>query len=99
MKLTPGSRWKCALSEAEFVLVRAPSTEGELACGGLAVLAAAAERPAGGAKPEGESLLGKRYTDVDTGLEVLCSKAGKGMLSFDGRALTIKEAKRLPSSD
>jgi hypothetical protein len=99
MKLTPGSRWKSAVSEAEFVLVRAPSAEGELACGGVAVLATSAERPAPGAAPEGESLLGKRYTDVDTGLEVLCSKPGKGALSFGGRLLTIKEAKRLPSSD
>ena len=100
MKLTPGSRWKSALSEAEVVLVRPPSGEGDLACGGVAMLAMTAERPAAGGEPgEGECLLGKRYTDEATGLEALCTKPGKGGLSFDGRRLTIKEAKRLPSSD
>lgn len=100
MKLTPGSRWKSAVSEAELVLVRPPSAEGELSVGGAAVLPHAAERPAGAAPTDkGECLLGKRYTDVETGLEVLCSKSGKGAPAFAGRPLTVKEAKRLPSSD
>lgn len=45
------------------------------------------------------TLLGKRYTDVATGIEVLCTKAGTGTLSLDGRPLDLKEAKPLPSSD
>ena len=45
------------------------------------------------------SQLGKRYVDAETGLEALCSKSGAGSLSIDGRPLTLKEAKKLPSSD
>jgi hypothetical protein len=59
-------------------------------------------------KPEGGSLsadfsagsqMGKRYVDADTGFEGLCTKPGKGSFALDGRALTVKEAKKLPSSD
>jgi len=46
-----------------------------------------------------ETRLGKRYEDADTGLEVLCTKAGKGSLSLNGRALPVKAPKPLPSSD
>ena len=42
---------------------------------------------------------GKRYADDVTGLEVLCTKGGKGSLSLDGRAIGAKEAKKLPASD
>ena len=45
------------------------------------------------------SLLGKRYEDGDTGLEVLCVKPGAGSVGVDGRLLTLKAAKALPSSD
>jgi hypothetical protein len=43
--------------------------------------------------------VGKRYLDDETGLEVLCSKAGAGSLSLNGKPLAQKEAKKLPSSD
>ncbi len=100
MKLTPGSRWKSAVSEAEVVLVRPPTSEGALTLGGVEPLAMTAERPASAPAPgDGECLLGKRYTDVETGIEILCTKSGKGGAAFDGRPLTLKEAKRLPSSD
>jgi hypothetical protein len=45
------------------------------------------------------SQVGKRYSDEETGLEVLCTKAGKGSLSIDGRPIGEKEAKKLPASD
>ncbi|MET0954063.1 MAG: hypothetical protein ABWX57_12285 [Aeromicrobium sp.] len=45
------------------------------------------------------SLLGKRYVDPDSGLELLCTKAGEGTLRVDGAALGVKQAKNLPSSD
>lgn len=97
----PGSRWKSAVCGAEFVVVRPPAQMGELACGGVAV------RPHGGAEPLVEAVIeaaepvmaGKRYTEEQSGLEVLASKPGKGALTFDGRALSRKEAKPLPASD
>jgi hypothetical protein len=102
MQLTPGSRWKSAVCDTEVVVVKGPKAEVALECGGQAMIAHAA------AKPEGQDLAeafaagtqpGKRFADEETGLEVLCTKGGKGSLAIDGRAITAKEAKKLPASD
>jgi hypothetical protein len=101
MKLTPGTRLRSAVCETEGVMVRVPS-EGVPACGGVAMLPIAEARPEGGA-PAGDqaggSQVGKRYFDEQSGLEMLCTKAGAGTLSIDGRALRLRESKQLPSSD
>ena len=50
--------------------------------------------------PPGEgTLVGKRYADEESGLEVLCAKPGPGALVADGREVPVKGAKPLPSSD
>lgn len=102
MSLTPGSRWKSAVCNAEAVVVRPPKGAGALECGGAAMIAYSAERPAPqpiAAGAAGGCALGKRYADEASGLEVLCTKAGDGALAFDGRLLVLREAKKLPSSD
>ena len=102
MNLKAGSRWKSVVCHTEVVVVRPPKQEGSLACGGVPMVPSGAEGPAGATLAEthsGGSGLGKRYTDIGQGLEVLCTKAGQGSLSFDGRLLVLHEAKRLPSSD
>jgi hypothetical protein len=58
-----------------------------------------APRTAVAAEHAGGTLLGKRYADDRTGIEVLCTKAGEGSLAIDGEALGTKQAKPLPSSD
>jgi hypothetical protein len=98
MELKPGSRWRSAVSPVEVVVVRAPSSAGELACAGVAMVASGTP-VADAAPPAGQTLMGKRYQDEASGLEALCAKGGPGELSFDGRALTIRDAKKLPSSD
>jgi hypothetical protein len=102
MDLKPGSRWKSAVCSAEMVVVRPPTTAGILQCGGADVLPQADPTPPTGhvdpAHAQGV-LIGKRYTDTDCGIEVLGAKPGAGSLSFDGRPLTLKEAKPLPASD
>ena len=60
---------------------------------GAPVAATPEEGPVPGAQ------LGKRYEHSDSGLEVLCTKAGAGPLSLEGALLRPKEAKPLPSSD
>ena len=97
----PGSRWKSAVCGAEFVVVRAPSEDGELACGGVAVRAHgdAGELVEPTVEASEPVMAGKRYTEEASGIEVLASKPGKGALSFAGRALSRKEAKPLPASD
>jgi hypothetical protein len=102
MELKPGSRWRSAVCDAEVVVVRPPSAAATLECGGQAMLPHGTQRPAGAAPSADHaagSLLGKRYVDADTGFEALCSKPGQGSLSLSGRTLTVKEAKKLPSSD
>lgn len=102
MELKPGSRWKSAVCDAQMVVVRPPSTAGTLQCGGVPVLPQAdAAAPSGNidAAHANGVLIGKRYVDETSGIEVLGAKPGKGSLAFDGRPLTLKEAKPLPASD
>lgn len=102
MDLKPGSRWRSAVCDAELVVVRPPKSPVSLECGGAPVI------PHGQAKPEGGALspdhsegvqTGKRFADEETGLEVLCTKAGAGSLSINGKPLAAKDAKKLPASD
>jgi hypothetical protein len=44
-------------------------------------------------------VLGKRYEDPGTGLEVLCVRPGAGALSIGRELLKLKASKPLPSSD
>jgi len=102
MELKPGSRWKSAVCDGEFVVVRPPKGGGELTCGGVPVVPHASEKPAGGTvSPDQASgtQLGKRYSDEETGVVVLASKGGAGSLALDGRPLVLQEAKKLPASD
>lgn len=102
MQLKAGARLKSAVCDGQVVVVRPPSQEVVLTCGGEPMAGvndaaqAAAQLSAPGANA---ALVGKRYVDESTGLELLCSKASKGALAVDGRGLTLKEAKQLPSSD
>jgi hypothetical protein len=102
MELKPGSRWRSAVCATEVIVVRAPSRSITLECGGHAMVAQNAEPPSGlvlDAKFSGGTPIGKRFADDDTGLEVLCTKAGEGSLAIDGAPLLLKDAKPLPSSD
>jgi hypothetical protein len=101
MQLKAGTKLASTVCETQVVVVRAPADEVELGCGG-APLVPADEGGANGtpdpALAEG-TLIGKRYADEATGLEVLCTKAGAGSLSIGAEALLQKDAKPLPSSD
>ena len=102
MDLKPGSRWKSAVCDSEFVVVRPPRSAVDLECGGHPMVAHAEAKPAGlalSADHSGGSQTGKRFADEETGLEVLCTKAGAGSLSIGGQPLGAKDAKKLPSSD
>jgi hypothetical protein len=100
MELRPGQKLFSGVCDAEFVVVKAPSTAVEVGCGG-SPLRDEKGAPAGPADSSlGDAvLLGKRYADEELGLELLCTRAGDGALTVDGRALPLKGAKPLPSSD
>jgi hypothetical protein len=101
-QLRPGLKLHSAVCDAQVVVVRAPAEPVVLGCGGAPLLAEG-EEPAGAVELDptlGDGpLVGKRYADEELGLELLCTRAGKGALTCDGRVLAVKGAKPLPSSD
>ena len=101
MKLRPGQKLHSAVCDAQVVVVKAPADDVDLGCGGAPLLDDG--QVAGGATLDpslGDGpLLGKRYADDEVGLVVLCTRAGTGALTVDGRLLPVKGAKPLPSSD
>ena len=101
MDLKAGQKLHSAVCDAQFVVVRAPTGPVDVTCGGAPVLDAAPESSSGTVDPAHSEgvLVGKRYVDEETNLELLCSKAGAGSLAVDGRAVALKGAKPLPSSD
>lgn len=102
MELKPGQKLHSAVCDTQVVVVKAPSGAVEVGCGGAPMLGDG-EEPAGDARLDpglGDApQMGKRYADDELGLELLCTKAGQGALTVDGRALPLKGAKPLPSSD
>ncbi len=93
---------KSAVCATEVMVVAAPGEDVELCCGGGEMLEMAADKPDGAsvdADAAGGTALGKRYVGNDGALEVLCTKPGEGSLAVGGQAMTLKEAKALPSSD
>ncbi len=102
MELRPGTRLKSSVDATEVIVVKPPATAASIRCGGAEmILATDTATPRGTIDPAaaGGSLLGKRYIDADTGLELLCTRPGKGTLAVDGRELEIKAAMPLPTTD
>lgn len=100
MELRAGTRLRSTVCTTEVVVVRPAAVD--LACGGQPMVSVDGGGDAGVAPDEAHAartLLGKRYADPASGLEVLCTKAGKSSLSVGGTPLQPKEAKPLPSSD
>jgi len=106
--LEPGSRWRSAVCDTEVVIVRAPAGPVTFRIGGAGVFRAdtGQDRPCpdrSGAQPDaalaGGTLLGKRYTDEATGLQVLCVKPGEGTITVDGRPAAVVTPRQLPASD
>ena len=99
-ELKPGSRWTSAVDDTEVIVVKAGTAGLTLECGGQPMLASGSQKPGGGPAPDwsGGTAVGKRF-EHESGLEVLCTKAGAGTLGLDGKVFGLKEAKPLPSSD
>ena len=100
--LKPGLKLKSAVCDTQLIVIRAPAGDIDLRCGGAAMLAGDAAAPEGATlAPDqaGGMLVGKRYTDAEEKIELLCTKGGKGSLSVGAEALDVKQAKALPSSD
>ncbi len=96
--MKPGTKLKSVVCDTEVMIIRAGT--GTIECGGAAM---AEVKPDSlgtvDAGHSGGSLIGKRYVDAGGSFELLCVKPGKGSLSVDGTALSVKDAKPLPASD
>ncbi len=102
MELRPGLKLHSAVCDAQVVVVKAPPGGVEVGCGGAPMLEDGQQADGGttlDASLGDGPLLGKRYADDELGLELLCTRAGTGALTVDGRPLLVKGAKPLPSSD
>lgn len=102
MEFKSGMRLHSAVCDTGIIIVKPPNSQGEIRCGGVAMLGINETAPAGVALSEdanGGTLLGKRYVCEDAGLEVLCTKSGTGSLAFNDVPLVEQGAKPLPPSD
>ncbi len=111
MQLKPGTRLWSQTSPAAVIVVKAPADgSAELWCGGEPMVAVASAAPPSAAPPSATPPsetaadavrveLGKRYTDEDGRLELVCIAPGAGPLTLDGAVLGIKAARALPASD
>jgi hypothetical protein len=103
LTIRTGVRLRSQVCATEVIVVRPPSGEVALTCGGRPMVGIDAEVPEGlSPAPEsaGGALLGKRYTLADDdAFELLVTKAGAGTLADGGTPLVLKEAKALPASD
>ncbi|MCZ7530097.1 MAG: hypothetical protein M5U31_06985 [Acidimicrobiia bacterium] len=101
-ELTVGSRLRSAVCATEVMVVAAPDGDVDLTCGGAAMIGMDEEAPEGATVSSDAAdgtALGKRYTNSDGDLEVLCTKPGDGSVGVNGELLELKDAKPLPSSD
>ena len=101
MELKPGTRLESITCDTQVAVVKAPAGEVEVSCGGesMVPLGEGTGRKDLDAERAGGTLVGKRYTNADASIELLCTKAGAGSLAVDGEPLSLKDAKPLPSSD
>jgi hypothetical protein len=103
VQLKPGQRLRSQVCTTEVIIVRAPKTEMQLACGGQPMVDIA-ESVAADAAPEPGldtgTVLGKRYTAPDDeSVEVLVTVEGAGTLTTGSTPLVARATKPLPSSD
>ena len=101
MELKAGARLKSVACETQVIVVRAPQGDVEVTCGGAVMVPVDADAAGAALDPSAAdgTQLGKRYADEDLGLELLCTKAGKGSLQVNGVVIGLKQAKALPASD
>ena len=101
MNLKAGSRLESTVCDVQVIVVRAPTVDVDLRCGGgpLVPFGQAETRSEPDASLMGGTAVGKRFADEESGLEILCTRAGDGTLTVNGTPIAAKDAKALPASD
>ncbi len=101
-QIKTGSRLRSQVCTTEAMVIAAPGGDVEVTCGGVPMIDVSGTPDDGlSIAPDADkgTTLGKRYTNEAADLELLCTKPGDGSLGANGEALSLKEAKALPSSD
>lgn len=99
MELKVGMRLKSAACSTNVMVVKAPTGDLDLRCGGHPMQAMDAPHSAAlTADFAAGTEMGKRYV-LGEDLEVLCTSPGGGSLSVGEEPMSIKDAKSLPTSD
>lgn len=99
-----GQQLKSVVCSTKVIVLRKPNNEAAvLSCGGLPMVDAASDAQ-GNQQPAdaallGGTVMGKRYGEAESGVQVLCVAAGEGTLAIDGHPLEVEAVKQLPSSD
>ena len=101
MEMKPGTRLESVTCDTQVAVVKSPGGELDVRCGGEPMVPFgddAPRRDIAADQSEGTAA-GKRYTNDDGSVELLCTKAGGGSLAIGDERLSLKDAKPLPSSD
>jgi len=100
VELKPGAKFQSTVDTTQVIIVKG-SGHADLQCGGAPMAPTGDSRIDGTpAAPNSDgTLLGKRYSNEDGTIEVLCTKAGEGSLSIADTPLEIAQTKALPASD
>src|SRR5579885_1305273 len=83
VRLSPGTRMKSTVDGTEIVVVRAPKGFVDLRCGGHPMVPFSEDVPRPNRldpKYDGGTEIGKRYALETLGIEVVCTKSGRGSL-------------------
>ena len=102
MRVKSGTRLRSVACDTQVVVVKPPTNDAEISCGGEPMVpmdSPESKKRSLRVGHDGGSLLGKRYSDEESGIELLVTSAGAGSLAVDGSTLEVKRAKPLPSSD
>lgn len=103
MDVKPGQRLASTVCGGRFVLVAAGGGQHDLRCGGQPLVPLGDEPASPSGKPDpdhaGGTQVGKRYTNADGKVELICTQAGEGSLTCDGEEMSLKAAKPLPAAD
>ena len=97
--LTAGKRLKSVVCTTEIMVIAAPDGDVDLCCGGAPMHEDDGNEATLDRRFADGTVIGKRYTNGDGSLEVLCVKAGEGSLAVGGETLAAKDVKKLPKTD
>lgn len=99
-----GQQLKSVVCSTKVIVLRKPNDDAAvLSCGGQPMIDAASDAPPSPQSEDeallGGTVIGKRYGEAESGVQVLCVAAGDGTLAINGHPLETEAVKQLPSSD